>query len=47
MDFAKVMERVQRVIGKVEPHDSVERYTKLGVECIQGEAKILSPHEVQ
>ncbi len=42
-DFAAVMERVQQVIGKVEPHDSVERYTGLGVECIQGEARITSP----
>jgi pyruvate/2-oxoglutarate dehydrogenase complex dihydrolipoamide dehydrogenase (E3) component/uncharacterized membrane protein YdjX (TVP38/TMEM64 family) len=46
-EFADVMERVQRVIGEIEPHDSVERYTGLGVECIQGEAKILSPWEVQ
>jgi pyruvate/2-oxoglutarate dehydrogenase complex dihydrolipoamide dehydrogenase (E3) component len=46
-DFAEVMERVQRVIRTVEPHDSVERYTRLGVECIQGEAKIVSPWEVE
>lgn len=46
VNFAKVMEQVQMAIQKVEPHDSVERYTKLGVDCIQGEAKILSPHEV-
>lgn len=46
-DFAEVMERVQNVIKKVEPHDSVERYRSLGVECIIGEAKILSPYEVQ
>ena len=46
-EFADVMERVQRVINEIEPHDSVERYTTLGVECIQGEAKILSPWEVQ
>jgi pyruvate/2-oxoglutarate dehydrogenase complex dihydrolipoamide dehydrogenase (E3) component/uncharacterized membrane protein YdjX (TVP38/TMEM64 family) len=46
-EFADVMERVQRVIGEIEPHDSVERYTGLGVECIRGEAKILSPWEVQ
>jgi pyruvate/2-oxoglutarate dehydrogenase complex dihydrolipoamide dehydrogenase (E3) component/uncharacterized membrane protein YdjX (TVP38/TMEM64 family) len=46
-DFADVMERVQRVIKTVEPHDSIERYTKLGVECKTGEAKILSPYEVQ
>jgi len=45
-EFADVMERVQRVIKKVEPHDSVERYTSLGVDCINGEAKILSPYEV-
>lgn len=46
-DFAEVMERVQNVIRKVEPHDSVERYTNLGVDCIQGAAKILSPWEVE
>ncbi|MEK7357979.1 MAG: FAD-dependent oxidoreductase [Bdellovibrionota bacterium] len=47
VDFAKVMERVQNVVKKVEPHDSVERYSSLGVECIQGEAKIISPYEVR
>jgi len=46
-DFADVMERVQRVIRTIEPHDSTERYTGLGVECIQGEAKIISPWEVE
>jgi pyruvate/2-oxoglutarate dehydrogenase complex dihydrolipoamide dehydrogenase (E3) component/uncharacterized membrane protein YdjX (TVP38/TMEM64 family) len=45
-DFADVMERVQRVIKTVEPHDSVERYTRLGVECLTGEAKITSPWTV-
>jgi len=45
-DFAEVMERVQRVVKQVEPHDSVERYSGLGVECIQGEAKITSPWSV-
>jgi pyruvate/2-oxoglutarate dehydrogenase complex dihydrolipoamide dehydrogenase (E3) component/uncharacterized membrane protein YdjX (TVP38/TMEM64 family) len=46
-DFGQVMERVQRVVGKVEPHDSVERYTSLGVECIAGEARISSPYSVE
>jgi len=46
-DFADVMERVQRVVRTVEPHDSVERYTKLGVECLKGEAKITSPWTVE
>ncbi|MDH3690702.1 MAG: FAD-dependent oxidoreductase [Gammaproteobacteria bacterium] len=45
-DFADIMDRVQRIIQTIEPHDSVERYTKLGVECIQGEANMTSPYAV-
>jgi pyruvate/2-oxoglutarate dehydrogenase complex dihydrolipoamide dehydrogenase (E3) component len=45
-DFADVMERVQRVVQAIEPHDSVERYSGLGVEVIAGTAKIVSPWEV-
>jgi pyruvate/2-oxoglutarate dehydrogenase complex dihydrolipoamide dehydrogenase (E3) component len=41
------MGRVQRVIKTVETHDSVERYTKMGVDCIQGEARITSPWTVE
>jgi dihydrolipoamide dehydrogenase len=47
IDFAAVMERVQSVIKKIEPHDSVERFKSLGVECIQGEAKLTSPWTVE
>ncbi len=46
-DFADVMERVQNVIKKIEPHDSVERFTGLGVEVYEGEAKIISPYQVE
>jgi pyruvate/2-oxoglutarate dehydrogenase complex dihydrolipoamide dehydrogenase (E3) component/uncharacterized membrane protein YdjX (TVP38/TMEM64 family) len=46
-DFAEVMERVQRVIRTVELHDSVERYTGLGVECLKGEARIVTPWAVE
>ena len=46
-DFAEVMERVQRVIKKVEPHDSVERYTGLGVDVKQAEATLISPYEIE
>ena len=46
-DFAEVMERVQRVISTIEPHDSIERYTALGVECVHGEARIASPWIVE
>jgi len=46
-DFAAVMERVQDVIGKIEPHDSIERYTRLGVEVIEGSGRLVSPWEVE
>ncbi len=45
-DFGEVMERVQRVVAEIEPHDSVERYTGLGVEVLHGEATLVSPWEV-
>jgi pyruvate/2-oxoglutarate dehydrogenase complex dihydrolipoamide dehydrogenase (E3) component/uncharacterized membrane protein YdjX (TVP38/TMEM64 family) len=45
--FSDLMDRVQRVIKTVEPHDSVERYTALGVDCIAGEARITSPWTVE
>ncbi len=47
VDFAAAMERVQRVIAAIEPHDSVERYTGLGVDLASGTARITSPWEVQ
>ena len=46
-DFAEVMTRVQNVIKTVEPHDSAERYTGLGVDVVEGTAKIVSPWEVE
>ncbi|MYD43523.1 MAG: SidA/IucD/PvdA family monooxygenase [Gammaproteobacteria bacterium] len=46
-EFQDVMARVRRVIKKIEPHDSVERYTEMGVHCIMGDAKITSPYCVQ
>ena len=46
-DFAKVMDRVHNVIKKIEPHDSVERYSELGVNVYEGEAKILDPYRVE
>lgn len=47
VDFAGVMRRVHAVIEAIEPHDSVERYTSLGVEVLQGRAWITSPWTVQ
>jgi pyruvate/2-oxoglutarate dehydrogenase complex dihydrolipoamide dehydrogenase (E3) component/uncharacterized membrane protein YdjX (TVP38/TMEM64 family) len=45
--FADVMDRIARVVREIEPHDSVERYTGLGVEVLQGYAKIVNPWTVQ
>ena len=45
-DFTQVMDRVRRVIGRIEPHDSVERYTALGVDCVRGRARLTSPWSV-
>jgi len=47
VDFAQVMERVERTVTAVEPHDSAQRYTALGVECIRGNARLTSPWTVQ
>lgn len=46
VDFKAIMQRVKRVIRQIEPHDSIARYTELGVECLQGEACITSPFSV-
>lgn len=47
VDFAQVMQRVHRIIAAIEPHDSIERYTKLGVECLSGTAEIIDPTTVK
>ncbi|MFT7285924.1 MAG: pyruvate/2-oxoglutarate dehydrogenase complex dihydrolipoamide dehydrogenase (E3) component [Halieaceae bacterium] len=46
VNFPEVMERVQQKIAAIEPHDSVERFTSLGVDCVTGDARIVSPWEV-
>ena len=45
--FSKVMKRVHKVIETIEPHDSIERFTGLGVECVTGEAEIIDKHTVR
>ncbi|WOD09037.1 FAD-dependent oxidoreductase [Marinomonas sp. GJ51-6] len=45
--FKKVMARVHDVISQIEPHDSVERYTSLGVDVVQGYAKLIDPWTVE
>ncbi len=45
--FKAVMQRIQEVIRAIEPHDSVERYSGLGVEVLQGYAKLVNPWTVE
>lgn len=45
--FRKVMARVNDVIRSVEPHDSIKRYTSLGVDVVQGFARIVDPWTVE
>jgi len=46
IDFAQVMERVAGVVRAVEPHDSVARYTALGVDVVEGHATLVNPWAV-
>lgn len=46
-DFAAIMERMKGRRAKIEPNDSQERFESLGVDVFRGEAKFLSPHEVE
>ncbi|SET42894.1 Pyruvate/2-oxoglutarate dehydrogenase complex, dihydrolipoamide dehydrogenase (E3) component [Marinobacter segnicrescens] len=45
-NFSSIMGRVKKIIAKVEPHDSPERYRGLGVDVIEGGAAFVSPWEV-
>lgn len=47
LPFRNVMARVRQVIQTVAPHDSVERYTALGVEVLEGYAMIIDPWTVE
>ncbi len=46
-DFPRIMQRVKEKIARIAPHDSVERYQKLGAEVIKGEARVTSPWTVE
>ncbi|RVT49740.1 FAD-dependent oxidoreductase [Rubrivivax albus] len=47
LDFAQVMDRVAQVIADIAPHDSVERYTGLGVDVVEGKATLVDPWHVK
>ncbi|MES1949708.1 mercuric reductase [Salinisphaera sp. S4-8] len=45
--FQDVMARVKSVVATIAPHDSVERYESLGVDCIQAGARLVDPWTVE
>jgi len=45
--FGRVMDRMRARRAQIAPHDSQERFEKLGVEVLRGDASFLSPHEVR
>ena len=47
VDFPAVMARVAATVDAIAPHDSVARYTALGVDCVQGTARLLTPWTVE
>ncbi|UHQ54905.1 dihydrolipoyl dehydrogenase family protein [Microbulbifer sp. YPW16] len=47
IDFPAVMRHVRSSIESIEPHDSVERYTGLGVDVVQGRAQLVDPWTVK
>lgn len=47
LSFRALMQRVRDVIRDIEPHDSVARYTELGVEVLQGHARLIDPWTVE
>ncbi|CAA0081689.1 Mercuric reductase [BD1-7 clade bacterium] len=46
IDFKSVMDRIHNIIATIEPHDSVERFTGLGVTCFAGDARLTGPHSI-
>lgn len=46
-DFPAIMRRIERVIARVAPHDSAERYRDLGVDVVKGHAKVVDPWTVE
>lgn len=47
IDFKAVMARIHKIIAEIEPHDSFERYTKLGAEVLNGYARIIDPWRIE
>ena len=47
LQFADIRQRIMQKIERIAPKDSRQRYRELGVDCIQGQAKVISPWQVE
>ena len=47
VDMGRVMDRVGRVVARIQEHDSPERLCRLGVEVRFGTARFVDPHTVE
>ena len=47
IEFGRIMDRIGRVVAEIEPHDSVARYTALGVDVVAGQATLVDPWTVR
>ena len=47
VDFGAVMERMRRIRAQISPHDSVERFSELGVDMFLGEGKFVSSDTIE
>ncbi|MDB5891229.1 MAG: merA [Polaromonas sp.] len=47
VSFKAVMQRIHSIVRAIAPHDSAERYAGLGVDVLQGRARIVNPWTVE
>ncbi len=47
INFPQVQEHVQQVIDTIAPNDSIERFTSLGIQVIQGVGHFVSPQTIE
>src|ERR1043166_6679737 len=45
--FERVFERMRSRRAKIAPNDSEERFESLGVDVFRGEARFVSPHQIE
>lgn len=46
VDFAAVMRRMRQIRAEISPHDSVERFSKLGIDVFLGNAEFVSQEAI-